>query len=346
MVLSLACSHRRFFGEIVYKKEYQFGLNVFSDKYFDQIFGVHLINYDSSNYIVFLDSNFRLNFKEVNTNRLKDFSIDCEKYFSIPKYFSVRFSGASMYLLDSSDSTLYQYKFNRDSIYIETSYDLKRFVDLKNFYVKFQLYNSFEIFYPTVYLSYGNYDSKSSFLDNASYIKMNLLDSLSIRSSICNALLYPVVFRKKKYRNSNTFLVKADSSTFFYGFASLDSIYLYDFLNDSILKRSEFNQSSSYRKYNKKKATDFSYLRWYDETGEINFKMLADRKGNCLILKRQQKERLTDIDVYEYFFLNNDLKVLYHNIFPYNLNPHYCFNYENGFLIFNQELTKAFYYEF
>jgi len=307
----------------------------------NKLFGIHFVNYNGLQYVAFLDHDSFIKFlpldKEVNERKL-DFEPVLVK---TSNYFSIRFYDSKLFLLDISKTLLQVFNYESDTLFEAKRYDFSQLLDWRKYYIKHQFNNSFEIFDSLIFLSYGIHNSKSNYLDDRSYL-ITKLDS-GLKYHLDRELNYPKQFRKGRQYSTDTYLRMINDSCLLYTFKSMDSIYIYNFKSGKIIFSSEFNKFSQYRQFEKKKAMDLGYVRWYEFTNEMNVNVVVS-DGKIIILKRLKKENINDKSNYEYYVLDASLGLIYNNKFEVDVNPNYCFPSSNGFIIFDKSMLKAYQY--
>lgn len=64
-----------------------------------------------------------------------------------------------------------------------------------------------------------------------------------------------------------------------------------------------------------------------------------------MVIKKRRKRKIKDPNIYEYYFIDRDLKVLNHEVFAHTINPQFSFSTGKGYLILDENLVNAWYYE-
>ncbi|MBI5859084.1 MAG: hypothetical protein HZB42_15730 [Sphingobacteriales bacterium] len=315
-------------------------------KYYDPQFGVHLVKLEEQCFLIYLDSALQISFRDFeDTSVNSDFKIDFSQTVSHLGYYSIRISGMNLYLLDISNRKLIKYLLRGKNIVKENSYDFENLFDWNYFSFRFQYNNCFEVDSPYLYLPYAISKPEENYLDSTAYFRIGLENDKPNYYIKDKILFYPKRFKKDLLRSTYAILNKFNDSCFILGFENSDSLYLYNSKGNRVSKGIQFEGSSSFRSFKKSKSNDLSYIRWYDLTSEVICKILVNSQGDILTVKRQEREKLTSKIAYEFYLLNRTLNITGHSVFTHSVNPDFCFSYKKGFLVFNEDLTRTYYYE-
>lgn len=344
MVIHSCKSSREYHGSVTHKKIYSIDENYFPISSMNYQFNTHFATLGTEDYFVYLDSHESIVLRSANFSNKKKISIDFSHIVSKLGYFSVRFVKDSIYLLDITNRKLLRFLITEHSINLIATFDFKHLFDWERYSLTFQFNNCFEIDPPYLYLPYALNDSKSNFLPDTAFLKIELGQD-SIYKITNKILFHPPELKKRTSRDTYPILTKINDTAFVLGFEGNDSIYLYNPIFNRITKRQKFEKHFSYRQFKSSKATDLSYVRWFDQTAEMNLKILYDKRENLMIIRKLQKDKIIEENSYAYYILDLNLNVKAFNVFPYKIDPFLCFSYQKGFLVFTKDRTQAYYYE-
>jgi hypothetical protein len=313
-------------------------------KKMDEDFGLLFSKVDTEDYFIFLD-----HLQEIHLLSIKDtakhFHLAFANYRkSMGEYLSASAVKDSLWIMDISNKLLYQFHISTTAIDLKKVFNLQSITEGNRYYINSELYNTFEVKYPNVFIRIGEHKQKKNyFLAPESYINISLNDTATGYNPAF-VLHTPRDFMKAKFHDTKTFLRIFNDSMAIYAFTCSDSIYTYNYVKNSYLEKSRFNEFSKFRILNNKKSTDLGYLRWYEFTSEKNLNIIHTQ-ANTVIIKVLERKELTDTVLYEYYLLDKNMNVKYNNLFTHKIWPFYSFPYQKGFIVFGIPFNTIYYYE-
>jgi len=344
VALSSCKGHKALLTENPYLYKYDYGSRFKNGLNYDPRFGVHQIFLDSALKIIFLDSDLRINIVPIKAeyySRIIDFSTEVRGL----NYYSVRITTNRLYLFDVINMRFIIYKLNSDKIEKLNSINLQQLYAGNGYSISFQYNNCFEVDSGYLYLPYSMPNAKLNFLDTNAYLKVRFSESDSAFKFVDKFLSHPKAFLKRGYRSTYGVLSKLDDSVYLYGFEGYDSLFKYNSKRNVIIQGERLKKKFTFRKFDTKKRMDLSYIKWYDQTIEFNFKFLISQNKNIFILKRLQREDVKSDEIYYCYILNKNLKIISEGKIKHTVSPFFCFPVGNGFLVFDKLLQSAYYYE-
>jgi len=215
-------------------------------------------------------------------------------------------------------------------------------LDWKNYYLRCQARNVFEVKGNQLFLAYGIYNARSC-LDTAAYLEIDLSkpnDHLLINK----VFSYPKEYYRSYHYKTDTWLRFEDSSDQYIGFANNNTLYKAS-SSESGYSTISFEKQSAFRAFNWSRVNNLAYIRWFVITDESNDNAVILNNNTLLIIKRLRRNEITEECEYEYYILDRNMNTIHHNSFQQSIHPWFCYAWKNGFLVFSKKLDKAFYYE-
>lgn len=331
-----------FFGQMTCHKVLSFLPDEIPKNNRDNYFDIHLYSGNSGYGLVSMNENRDILF--YSFEKKKSVTLPINKYFPNSKTLPANLIRDTLFLIDYDNKYLLQFKIKYDSVLFIKKYKLHECLNLDKYFLDPQYFDIMQIMNGDVYFSYGSLFKNNYYRDIFSYFKIPIAQ-LDKCESISAIKCFPTAnaYRKGRFRNNFSFLREINDSICVYGFAFVDSLYLWNYNRLKLSKGVLFNKNSKFRKFQWKKIYDLGYVRWYDATTEENIKILSVN-NKILLIKRVARNNLFDQPQYEYYLFDNMLNIITHNQFEHTINEKYCFEYENGFLIFDKNLLHAYYY--
>ena len=340
LVIAETCRMKYFTKPLKYS-ELPFSLAPYKDK-IDPQFGSFLWQEDSTFYFVFLDDHRKLNFYNAGDKTIAGI-IDMEKYLKGLRLFCCRIIGKQLWLFDCDHKSLLQFNFpDKNNISLANTYSLDSLLNWKHYFLRYQYRNLFEVKDSLLFLSYGIFDRSTYDLDSTAWLMLNLFrpdDHYQLKK----IFRYPDDYQKGWHYNTDTWLRFPGENTVLSGFASDNLLYKW-LPAQNIFTENRFDAAADFRKFNWNKINDLSYIRWYIFTDECNDNVITLNNNSLLVLKRLPRSEIADACRYEYYVLDDNLAVTSHNEFRQEIHPYFCYPWRQGFMIFAEDLSKAYYY--
>jgi hypothetical protein len=183
-------------------------------------------------------------------------------------------------------------------------------------------------------------NEKNKFLDS----KNPLVISREFRNDIDKIGFYP-----KNYFNPHNY----NNHTFFTSDSKMNIIYIFEMHNlivklnklGELLFSKEIDIENNFMEFDWDKESDLAYVRRHTLMSERNVKICALENDQILVLKKLKNDKIQMPSLFKYYVFDNMLNLLYSDTVRHKLNPLIISKYQNGFLLFNDNLTKAYYYE-
>lgn len=318
----------------------------------DSYVGIHPFWIDTVCHILYLNDAKQLVISDLKNNATA--LIDFSKYIKRLKLYSASVSEDTFYFFNQDSAIIYGFQISTQKELIEkikirlsknyNTYDPVWYDKNKNEnkpFLNFQYSNTFRVNSPFVYLSYGIYDRKNHSRDKYAYIKLDLSDTTLPAQKL---FPQPAVFRSGKYYTPNTFLNFFPDGSCVYSFESYDSIYKFN-SRDEMVSSKILNSNDNFRFFKRERTRDLGYVGIYTETNERNILMITGGKNEVLIIKKPAKEKLADANEFDLYILDSALNIKYKDKLPDSVLPYGAIPFQNGFLLFNSNMTKVYYYE-
>jgi hypothetical protein len=308
-------------------------------------FGILFTRVKEHDYFVFLDNKKENLWLLPIKDTTRHYQLDFTKYGkSMGDYLTAKATGDSLWVLDFTNKLLYQFKIDPANISLDRVFNLESITEGGKYFINHHQLNTFEIKYPFAYIMLGNdKERKNNYFDESLYFRISLNDSTKGYNHT-KVLHTPRDFRKKKYYKTLSFLKIYNDSMALYGFASLDSVYTYNYRSNRYTQKALFNEFSKCRVLDKKQMRDLGYLRWYEFTNEVNTNMFHTQ-SHTVIIKKLLRQELTDSVMFEYYVLDSNLQVTYNNRFSHPIGTYASFPYQKGFIVFGVPFNTIYYYE-
>lgn len=192
--------------------------------------------------------------------------------------------------------------------------------------------------YPYVYLRYGLRSAKK-YIDSTAYVKYNINTG-----SYDKIIRYPSCFNNCSVYDYNSNIAVTNKGVYCL-FKWHDDVLAYQPGGTLPAAEKRLQHDCRLKPFDMSRQSNLAYVRKYVATSESNNQLLADRSNNIFISKQLQREDLQSPLVNEFFVFDKDLRQINNFKSPAPVYPYAFFNYQQGFLFFNDSLSKAFYYE-
>lgn len=302
-------------------------------------FGVHLISHNSGNLLISMGENglIQLFNTTTGTSRLSP----------LPGISPMgNFTGTSwkdkIFVVDLDSFLLTEFELDDTAgLILRERFELKGVLDTTMNYIRFQQHRTIEVIWPYLYISIGSNSNEKNHLDKFAFLQVNLEQPTLPGRKICR---YQEEYLSRDLDHHDTFLKPIGTGDLFFASVSSDSIFVYE--ESGVLKHAGLlNSNKGYRKFDKARSRDLGYLRKHTVTNEVNLSVCAFGKNRIAILKKLRKDKITHPDKFDLYVVNSNLEVLAKYRIKHSVSPFICFSYLDGFLIFNEDLDKAYYYE-
>ena len=313
---------------------------ILHEKKSDDIFGYHLVANKLGYRFVFLNKFGQLevfDFQNLNNHWVIPF----KNIVRPAEYYNSLFSNDTFHYVDLWGKKYFEYKVERDSSFsLIDSIDLSKIQGFEHYYISTNLgTQSLAYKYPYILVPYGH-NTKKNFIDTWAYLKINLQTK-----KVAKVIRYPECYQCSNiYDQNSTTVFNADGSIICL-FDQFDELH---YLSTEEKRDTVFQlyHTCSFVAFDKSKEQNLAYIRKYLENGEKNIKVLNVNDIYHVVIKRNFKKELTDKSTYSIFVFDSQFKQVYsENIFHPVFTPT-IFEYKKGFLIFNDSLNKAYYYDF
>jgi hypothetical protein len=98
--------------------------------------------------------------------------------------------------------------------------------------------------------------------------------------------------------------------------------------------------------FDESKEQNLAYVRKYVVNGEKNIRLFNVLSKYYVALKRLEKTDLNEKSKYSLFVFDSSFKQVYSETIKHPVFTPAIFDYKNGFVMFNDSLNKAYYYDF
>ena len=306
----------------------------------DDIFGYHLVDDRLGYRFVFLNQFGQLDvfdFENLNNHWIIPFKNKVRP----AEYYNSLFNKDTFHYVDLWGKKYFEYKIEKDSTFsLIDSLDFSKIQGFKNYYISTNLgAQSLSYKYPYILVPYGH-NKKKNFIDTWAYLKINLKTK-----KVEKVIKYPECYQCSNIYDQNSTTVFNTDGSIICLFDQFDGL---NYLSDDG-KRDTISQlyhNCSYVAFDKSKEQNLAYVRKYLENGEKNIKLLIVNDIYHIVIKRNYKKELSDKSTYSIFVFDSRLNQIYSENIIHPVFTPAIFEYKKGFLIFNDSLSKAYYYDF
>lgn len=311
------------------------------DEKYDPVFGYHFENKKEEYKFYFLSKEKELIEFDISRSSEKR-RVSVKNIFPFNGYYTVLIRNDTIHYLSQHNSTYYQYKVNSgSSIQVIDSFDLRKNVKFKNCTINLLVGRLGLVYkWPFIWVQYGHL-RKRNFIDSKAYFKINMIDK-----SLEKVIDYPSCYHcSYQYLPTSSLTILADNSAVCL-FDHYDQIFVNP-SNGAINESINLIHRCEMETYNKEKKHDLAYTRKYLENAEANIGLLNISDRYLVAIKREKKESLSNKPVHSIFVFDMNYRQIYSEEIPYSLgrSPVF-FNSENGIVLFNDSLNKAYFYDF
>lgn len=317
---------------------------VYNNKYNGR-FGLHLFRKDGTYFFAFLSKSGKLTQFDFDSNKVKK-SIDVSNTLSVKDFYSALFINDTLYFINTSfikgSENFYRKYILKDdgSVNLQDSLNISGELNCKNCDVYSKpLGQGMAYQYPYLILRYGNSKTKN-FIDSKVFLKINLE-----QKSIQRIVDYPDCYRCSFIYDRDVSVIFNNNGLIISLFNQYDKLFLFEpGANKS--KSFSFGHDCKLRTFDESKEMNLAYVRKYLENGERNITLLNISNKYYVALKRLAKNSLAEKSSYSLFVFDSSFKQVYSEVIQHPVFTPGIFNYKNGFLMFNDSLSKAYYYDF
>jgi hypothetical protein len=236
------------------------------------------------------------------------------------------------------EKQVFSYYTLTDSItlQLQESFDLRKYQLSKDIYFMFNFSEPFQFRYPQLLIPYGHL-KKPGYIDSTSLLLLDLLSN-----SARKIAKFPRYFKGCNMRDYNSSTVLTNNAIYCI-FNKYDSVYQYSLSND-LLAAGKINHHCELRSFDKSKEQDLAYIRKFSILEESNQQLLADSSNNLYIIKKYRSDSLKSPMRFGFYVFDTHFNQVYSSDLPAGVTATVAFNYGNGFMVFNDSLTKAYTY--
>lgn len=308
-------------------------------KGYNDYFGFHLYTSGVKNYFLFLSTDDSLVVLDLDSDRHVK-TVDFTPISQKTVLFNGLFHRDTLHIVDAGRKQYRSYAISSNWEFSGIdSIDLLQLTGLRHFELPLNLRgHGLAYAAPFLAIQYLN-TGKKNYLDGSSYLEINTRDK-----SFQKTGKYPDCFHC-------TYIYDYESSSVYAGNGALLTVYnQYDhiYLNQKGEDQAGFplQHDCKFRPFDAHKEQDLSYIRKYGVNGERNLKIIEAGDQHYIVLKHNNKDRLSDSSRFSWFVFDNRFKQLYGADVQESIFFPAFFSYKNGFLVFSDSLNKAFYYVF
>lgn len=300
-----------------------------------------LVENNNQSWICYLtQSKKKLLFINLHTGR-DSFSIPIDTFIEYSNS-SFLFQDGILYIYDPYRSTISLKELSNQKLINLYTKQLPLFLEPNKYYLKQQVpFKIYGLYDPYVIINFGSLvDKKNSYL-HKNYNLMLLSPGL-IKCKMIGK--YPSdFFKRRNYYTSSVFDIDMEENIIM-TYELNNSIYKIDSYGN-VLKESKVYLENSFLKFDWSKERDLSYVRKYSFATEKNIHLKCLDSNNNILIKQLPGNTILSNIKYQYIILDKNLKVRYTDNINFSCYPKMVMKYQNGFLLFNDHLTKAYYYE-
>jgi hypothetical protein len=303
-------------------------------------FREQICNIYGLNYLVYLNEEKKLTFLSIFDTLSS--AIDISQYVSkLDPVYSISFSDSNLLIFNKGEFKLYDISITK-ALQIKKidSFDLSVYRGIEKFPQRLNPSQAIVKFDKKIYFPIASNSERNNFSDNYLYLVFDLSNPFKIDRIIKT----PIEFLKGRRKSKNTYLFCKNKTDLIVFFESLDKIITSNLIASRDLQTIDYNPYSEYDTYHPEKSKDLGYTRKYLEINESNEFVLPIGNDYFLVIKRMKRENFFDKKKYEYLVLNKNFELKFYNVFKNEIHPRLAFEYKNGFVIFNQNLSESYFY--
>jgi hypothetical protein len=260
--------------------------------------------------------------------------------------YSLSMNNDTFNLFISEQKMLYRFCLNEQfKISYFKTFDFKKVINEKKYFFRFNVAQGFKIIPPYAYIPFGSTSSWNDFMDKKAYFKISLVDSICKPIKVFNTCKE---YLSNLRNNKDTYLVELNDKSCVYMYRTVDRLSVFNLdMNETTTAEIKFNPASEYINFDYSQTKDLGYVRWYEITNESNEAVLKTNDGKIVVMKRVKREKIADSTHYEYLIIDpsKNYSVTSFARFQNNIYPQYSYPYKKGFIVFDENLIKAYYYE-
>jgi len=196
--------------------------------------------------------------------------------------------------------------------------------------------NSFSFQYPLLLVPYIKV-GKTVELDTYSHMLFNISSGASTK-----LIRVPARFKQCSIRD-NSCSSQIKNNEVLCLFTQNDSLYRYS-TDNTVLSQGVIQHHCQFQEFDRSKNGNLAYIRKYTATNESNIQLLIDDNKNFFVIKKNKTDSLKSPMTYSLFVFDSNFKQVYSNKIEQSLHYMAAFDAANGFLIFNDSLTKVYNY--
>jgi hypothetical protein len=316
------------------------GLN--RTEYYNQLnterFRPQFINHRNKLWIAFLLRNMRqIKLFQFNNPTVTD-------YINIPATDSL----GSLYIKDSlfcfvklSGRRMAYYILKGDSLFFEKSFILPPFNEDKFYKTGTCCLQVINPGNPSALINFGTHQkTKNQYLDP----EANLLLFKNGAAEAVKTGHYPAGFFSHRQYYSDALFTADGEGNIYFTHELHDSIYKMT-VNGQITAAAALEKNETFLEFDEKQYMNMAYIRKYSIMTEMNVNIHCLSNNNIVVLKKLAQDDIKARPRYKYFVLNNQLQVKFADTVRHGCFTRFLDDYKNGFVLLNDSLKSAYYYE-
>jgi hypothetical protein len=302
------------------------------------LYGFQLFKESADTFLVYITSDRIMNFVGL-TDSSRNYSIDVSRYIAGEQYPRFSIVNDSVYFFNPKARTILLTKISGDfALLNEQVFKLQLDREGSGFYFMSNVgYANFYVTFPNVLMPYG-FSSKRNFIDSTAYVSYNLLTN-----QYNKIIKYPKCYEKCSINGYQSMLL-VNNEAIYCVFKKHDDIFKFNF-KGNLIGSNQIAHNCKLEEFDKAKKQNLAYVRKYQLLGENNCQILMNNKGHLLLIKKLKSGALSDPSSYQGFIFNEKLQQLASVSLQHTVYPFTTFNYGNGFLLFQEKLATALYYD-
>jgi hypothetical protein len=302
------------------------------------LYGFQLFESSDKAFLVYITSGGQMKFVGL-TDSSMNYTIDVTSFIRDEQYPRFLIVKDSLYFFKPKGKTITLAKITADFRLANAQvFQLKLDREGSDFYFMWNAgYANFNVTFPNVLMPYGK-SFKRNYIDTTAYISYNLLTD-----HYNKIIKYPECYEHCNINGYQSAVLVKDQSIYCV-FKKHDEVFQFD-LEGNLIANSVMLHDCKLEEFDKGKKDNLAYVRKYQLLGEYNCQILINDKKDLMVIKKLKSEELSDQSGYEVFIFNANLEQCASVNLNRTLYPFTTFTYREGFLLFQEKLAAAFYYD-
>jgi hypothetical protein len=306
----------------------------------DPYFGRQLVTIDNKNYFAGLIRKRGITMYGIeNSDSFRIIPVDTLLRLFPTNGYNIIIRNDSIHLINILKKQYYCIKITFKGLTILDSIDLKPLLPRSTSYIYTKIIEpTLEFNFPFLYIYFGD-SKRKNFIDDKAYLKLNI-----VQKNLNKIIPYPSCYKCSFiYEATSSIAVFSDNTTVTL-FDKYDELYKRD-SSDKEMGSTYIDHDCHFVVFEESKEKNLAFVRKELTRGERNVKIINIRDKYLMVVKRDQK-KMDEPDKFSIFIFDKNLNQLTSAKIEHPQNSVSIFQYKNGVIMFADEKSTAYFYEF